>query len=225
MANNYGPMHTPRIVRNLFGVKTEDRTKIRMVGLSSSAHYLGAFVPLIQGSSAAPTGAELGIPAFADDNLILGFVTGFYRHGSDVPIQDDPGRAGTITDATGELPMKYTFGAANDQASTTSATAEEVEIMPIHPGDILEVSLWGASTASVDRGTTTAYGTTTSSANLGVGMSVNATYPFSLLESTAAKNLANLDFITVQLDGKSPVKSNRVYAIPLRTVFGRAVAD
>lgn len=218
MVNNSSPIHMPVIKRNLFGTRVEDRTTLLLPALSSSVHYLGNFVPFIAGSDAAPAGAEFGIPAFADDGIVGGFVVGMRRKNGSVPLWDDALHAGTVTDATGELPVKYTFSATNDQASTTSASLELLEIMPIYNGDILEVSLFGASTASVARGTTVAAGTTLSTANMGVGLAVNVTYPFSLLESGGAKLLANKDFMTTLLDGNQPTNSNRVYVFPIRNL-------
>jgi len=216
--------HMPKIVRNIFGCRPEERSTIAMPGLDSAAIYLGGFVPLVQGSTAAPTGAEFGIPALADDDRILGFVSGFRTKDGSLPLWEDNRKQGTITNGTGELPLKYTFKSTNDESNNQPASPGELAVItPIMPGDILEVSLWGGSTVSVDRGTTTAWGTTTSSANIGVGMSVDTTYHFALTESIAAKNLANLDFITVELDGKKPKLSHRVYVMPIRS-FGQFIA-
>jgi hypothetical protein len=220
--NNYGFMHMPKIVRYASG---ETRTTIKLPALSSAALYLGSFVPFIQGSDAAPTGAELGIPAFADDNRIFGIVVGMSKTGSLTPIWDNPDRLGTVADATGELPLKYTFASTNDEASTTSAKKELVEILPIMPGDILEVATWGGAAVAVARGTTTAAGTTTSSANIGVGMAVAVTYPWAVLESGAAKNLANTDFITVEVDGQKPLNPKHVYVMCIRNFNSMVVAE
>lgn len=223
MATNYGYGYLPKIVR--FGDGNSSRGTISMTGKSSEAIYLGSFVPMATGSDASPSGAELGIPAFTDDSTIIGFVVGFTRNGFTVPIQDDDLRAGTVTDATGFLPMKYTFGAANDDASTTSAVREQVVIMPVQPGDILKVALWGASTSPVARGTTTAAGTTLSSDNMGVALPVNATYPWSLLEASAAKLLANMDFVTVEVDGKKPNSKYFVYVQCVRKFSSLTVPE
>ena len=203
----------PKIVRFAGG---KARSTVSMPGLSSAAIYLGGFVPMIDGSDAAPAGTEFGVPAWGDDDTIYGFVVGFHKLGKIMPIWEEPDYAGTVTAATGELPMKYTFNAANSEASTTSGYYEQVEIMPVMSGDILEVSLWGAGAVSVDRATTTAWGTTTSSANIGVGLAVDTTYHFALLESGAAATLANDDFMTIELDGKKPRRLHRVYVQCIR---------
>lgn len=210
----------PKIVRFAGG---KARTSIFLPALDSSAHYLGAMVPLITGADAAPQGAEFGVPAFTDDSRPMGFVVGMKRQNGSVPLWDDELKAGTVTAATGELPVKYTFSASNDESNTTSAVKEMLEIMELVPGDIVELALWGASTVSVARGTTTAAGTTGSSANVGVGLEVNATYPFALTESTAAVALANLDFITVEVDGKKPANPNHVYAMLVRGALNSVV--
>lgn len=219
MANNYGVMHMPEIKRNLYGLT--QRTTIKLPVEDSTALYLGQFVAM----NDATNGKEFGVTTLADDDFIFGFVVGFTRLDSATPIQDDENRAGTVTDATGEIPMKYTFNAANDEGNTTSAKLELAEIMPIHNGDIIEVSLWGASTASVARGTATPAGTTASSDNIGVSMSVNTTYPFALTESSAAVAQANLDFMTVSLDGHKPNESHRVYVMPIRAFSGFTAAN
>lgn len=219
--------HSPRIVRNLYGLPVEERTTIKLPALDSAAIYLGSFVPFITGTDAAPAGAEFGIPAFTDDSRVFGFVSGFTKGDSNVPIWElgSSDYQGTVTAATGELPLKYTFSSTNDESNTTSADLEQVVITPIHAGDILEVSLWGASTVAVARGTTTTAGTTTSSANIGVSMSVDTTYSFALLESSAAKNTANLDFITTEIDGQKPTNSKRVYAQCIRAFSAFENAD
>lgn len=200
----------PKIVRNIFGITTE-RSTFLLPGLDSAAIYLGQFASIVVGTN----GAEFGIPGWTDDDTIFGIVTGFHKQGSLLPIWDEATISGAITAETGEIPLKYTFAATNDESNTT-AKKEMVEILPIHSGDIIEVTLWGASTASIARGTTTAAGTTASSANIGVSMSVEATYPFALLESSAAVATANLDFITVELDGKKPANSKHQFVMPTR---------
>jgi hypothetical protein len=147
-----------------------------------------------------------------------------HRQGSNVPIWDDANKAGTVTDATGELPVKYTFASTNDEASTTTAKLEQVDVMPIYPGDILEVALWGGAAIAVARGTTTAAGTTTSSANIGVSMAIAATYDFAVLESGASKTTANNDFITVEVDGKKPANPKHVYVMCTRKASSYTVA-
>lgn len=222
MASNYGFRHMPRIVQYAGGVRA--RNTVLMPIKNSAAIYLGGFVPLITGTAAAPQGAEFGVPAFTDDALIYGFVKKFQRPLSLVPIWDDALKKGTVTDATGELPVKYTASASNDGSNATP-DGELAEIMPILPGDILEIALWGASTISVARGTTTATGTTGSSGNFGVGMSVNTTYHFAVTESTAAKALANLDFITIMWNGKQPKDPNHVYVQCVRSGITAVVAE
>ena len=125
LSGNYGGIHMPVLKRSLSGTGAQ-RSTIKLPAKNSAALYLGAFVPLIQGTDAAPTGIEFGVPAIADDNRVGGVVVGFTRDGV-TPIQEDSKRAGTITDATGELPMKYTFASTNDQSNTTSAKLEMVE--------------------------------------------------------------------------------------------------
>lgn len=205
--NNYGAIHMPEIVQY---ANSSARSTVTYVGLDSSAHYLGSFVPFATGSAAAPSGIEFGVPAYSDDSWIGGIVVNFIGPNGE-RLVDDSNRKGTVTDATGELPMKYTFSATNDESNTTSMDGELLEILPICSGDVLEVSLWGASTVSVDRGTTTAYGTTGSSANFGVSLAVDTTYSFALLESSAAKAIANNDFVTVAMRGSKPQKQHRVY--------------
>ncbi|MFQ5493576.1 MAG: hypothetical protein ACE5DX_05460 [Candidatus Dojkabacteria bacterium] len=207
-ASNKGFGHMPRIVS--YGGSSK-RQPVRLTARDSAAIYLGGFVPMIEGTEAAPAGAEFGIPAFSDDDRIYGFVIGFSRNGKALPIQDDPDKAGTVTDATGEVPMKYTFSATNDESNTTSADLEQAIVMPVMPGDILEIALWGGAAVSVARATTTAAGTTNSSANMGVGISVDTTYHFALTESTAAKALADLDFLTTKFNNRQPSNPNHVY--------------
>jgi len=213
-------MHMPRLVRAATG-RAEDRSTWKIPGEDSTKLYMGQFVAL----SDATNGKEFGITTLADDDYIFGFVVGFTRLGSLVPIQDDPLKAGTVTDATGELPMAYTFASTNDESNTTSAKMELAEIMPIQTGDIIEVSLWGASTISVIRGTTTAAGTTASSDNIGVSMATDATYPWALTESTAVVAQANMDFMTVSLDGYKPENTRRVYVSPTRCFSSAGAAN
>lgn len=215
-------MHMPKIVRNRYGLPVSDRTTEKLPGLDSAALYLGQFVPYVTGGLAAPDGIEFGVPAYADDTIIGGIVVGFSRLNGILPIWEDDKRAGTVTQPTGELPLKYTFSSTND-GSNVNATLEQVEVLPIFPGDVIEVTLWGASTASVNRGTTVAAGTTDSTANFGVGLEVSATYPFALLESTGDKDLEDCDFMTWVIDGQQPVNLNRVFVTPIRS-FGSYLA-
>lgn len=216
MSNNYGSPHMPKLVRTAVG-RPQDRTTQKYIAKDSAAIYLGGFVPLWAGSDSAPQGLSFGVPAFTDDYIIGGVVVGFSKLNHNVPIQDDSGYAGTVTNATGQLPMKYTFGASNDQENTTAATLECIEVLPVLAGDVWEVSLWGGSTSPANRGTTVAYGTTDSTANFGTGLSVAATYDFALLESGGDEDLENKDFYTVLLDGNQPTLPFRVYVAPLRT--------
>lgn len=208
MASNNSNM--PKIVRNIYGITTE-RTTLRLPIQDSAAIYLGSFVSLNDPTN----GKEYGVPAFTDDSYIFGIAVGFFRKGSLLPIWEDGNKQGSVTAATGELPLKYTASASNEE-SNASPYLEEIEILPIAPGDIIEVTLWGAGTVAVARATTTAAGTTGSSANVGVSMSVDPTYSFALTESTAAVAQANLDFEVVRLDGNQPKNSKRVYVAPIR---------
>ncbi len=226
MADNYGAPNLPSIKRTFLGGRAEERTAITMVGKSSTKFFLGEFVPFGAGTIAAPT-----IPQYAVDNYqakqFTGyFVTGFYKsNNTSLPIQDDPSRSGTLTDATAVAPMAYTFPANNDDDAGTSAVRELVELMPIFAGDILEVSLSNdAGTAMVARGTTTAFGSSGSSANMGVGLAVEADAPFALQESSASTTLADLDFVTTRIDDRYPALTNRVYVTPIRPGFGGLVA-
>lgn len=214
----------PRLVRNIYG-STSDRGTLKLPIQDSAAIYLGGFVPYVTGDFASGDGVEFGVPAFSDDAAIFGIAVGFTKSDSLLPIDEETSVSGTITAATGELPLKYTAASTNDQSNTSSAVFDMVEILPIQAGDILEVSLWGASTASVARGTTVAAGTTDSTANMGVGLSVNATYHFALTESTGDKDLTDVDFVTTLLDGKQPEETNRVYVMPLRTFDKFSAAD
>lgn len=211
MVNNYGAQHTPVLKRNIYGGEASARTTLRLPVEDGTALYLGQFVAI----NDATNGKEFGVTTLADDDFIFGFVSGFARHGSNTPIWDDPQRAGTVTDATGELPVKYTFASDNDEGNTNNKN-ERVLVTPVMVGDILEVSLWGAGATSVNRGTTTAAGTTGSSANFGVSMSIDTTYPFALTESTAAVAQANLDMMTVELDDRKPENLNRQYVMVIR---------
>ena len=214
MNTNYGAPHQPKIVQMANGGV---RNSIRIPAVDSEAIYMGAFVGFATGAHDTPSGIEFGVKAIADDDHIGGFVIGFYGKDSDTPLQEDSGRQGAITDMTGELPWKYTFSSTNDESNTTSADLETVEIMPICPGDILEVTLWGGAAISVVRGTTTAAGTTTSSANIGVAMAVATTYPWALLESGAAVTFANNDFVTTTFNGKKPANPRNVYVQCIRS--------
>jgi hypothetical protein len=192
-----------------------ERNIVRLPGVDSEAIYLGAVVKR----------TEFGVAAFTDDATAFGVVVGFSRQGSSLPIWDDALKGGTVTDATGQLPAKYTFASTNDESNTTSAKCELVHVLPILPDDVWEFSVWGASTVAVDRGTTTAAGTTASSANSGVHMSVDTTYPWALTESTAAAAATNLDFITTDIGGKKPTLSHRVYVQCVRSFASDRAAN
>lgn len=220
-SKNYGYAHTPKIVRSLDGSAVEGRTTIKVPILDSAALYLGAFVPFVNANG---TLSEFGVKAVADDDYIGGIVVGFTAKDGILPIQDDTSRAGTLTDATGSLPMKYAAASTNDQSNTTSAVMELAEIVCIKNTDVLEVALWGASTIPVVRGTTTAEGTTTSSANFGVALAVDTTYHFALLESGAAATTVDKDFVTVLLDGNQPKNPYHVYVMPVKTQSALASA-
>lgn len=208
MANNYGTPHMPKLIKTYDGTAVSDRTSIAYPILDSAALYIGQFVSIGDRTN----GAEFGIGALADDGLIYGFVEKFTRKGSETPIQDDPDKAGTVTDATSVIPMKYTASSTNDESNTTSAKGELVHIVPLVQGDILEVSLFNdAGTAAVNRGTTTAAGTTDSSANFGVSMPVELDAPFALREAGATKAHADNDFMVVKPGFQEPAELHRVY--------------
>lgn len=208
--NSYGLM--PKIVVPIDRVA---RRAEYITGKDSTLYYLGSFVSNMVGSDTAPDGQEGFIAPFADDTPIYGFVIGFTTKNGSLPIFEDPGRQGTVTNATGDLPAAYTFPASNDEINSVPKL-EKAVVLPIKPGDILEVVLWGASTSPVKRGTTTPFGTTGSSANLNVGLDVNATYPFSLLESSADVDLEDSDFITTKVRGNQPTNPYTVYVKPTR---------
>jgi len=229
--NNFGSPLMPKIKVSLLGNRPEERSTIKFVGLDSSAFYMGQFVDLVAGSAAAPTGAEFGVTPHAAGKPIFGFVVGITPANANFPIWEFAGAAGTVTasvvSAGGTLlPVKYTFASTNDESNTTAMKGEMVEIMPLAPLDVLEVALFaeGSTHAAVNRGTTTAWGTTTSSANFGVGMLTAATEaPMCLLEASAAKNLATLDFITVDINGKKPSNPTHVYCMPISSLAAYSV--
>lgn len=196
-------------------VNDEARATVVLPALDSSVHWIGGLVSLRGTDTAAPAGPEFGVPTYADDQFIYGIVVAFLdRNGAPIQNGDITGQ-GTLVNATGYLPAKYTFSATNEE-SNASPKGEMLEILPIKADDILEMALWGASTAPVKRGTTTAAGTTASSANFGVSLAVNATYPFSLLESTAVVAEANMDFKTVRYFNRHPVNAYKVFVQGIR---------
>lgn len=225
---DYGISTIPRLVRAAQGTANERTTNIYYVK-DSQTLFLGNFVELVRGTSGAPLGAEFGIRGYEASKPIYGVVVKItHSRSSTLPIQDDPARSGTLTDAVllGSYvePLTYAFTSTNDESHTTSAKLETVEVMPIQPNDIWEVSLVNSGgTAYVNRGTTTAAGTTGSSDNMGVGLSVNTTLPYALTESSAANALIGLDFMTTLLDGKKPPLPYRVYVQALRGQFAYAL--
>jgi len=218
----YGTQLMPKIVNTADGKPKSSRGTIKLPGKSSQAYYLGQFVSLIVGSDGTPAGSQYYASPYTGSKELSGIVVGFTRFNSLLPIFDDSGKGGTVTNPTNSsggtlLPAKYTFPAGNDESSGTSATLELLEIMPIFNDDILEMYLWDTvGVKTVTRGTTTAYGSSGSSANIGVGLALDTTYPFVLDESTAAVNLATLDFMTTELVGQKPVNPYTVYVRPLR---------
>jgi hypothetical protein len=211
---NVGVDMRPKLVRNIFGLPTENRETIKIPALDSAVLFLGSFVSL----------REFGVRAFNDDDIIYGFVKNITRKGQLLPIWNDSKMAGAVTAASGYVPAYYTFSATNDESNTTSAKLEMVEIVPVFFGDILSMVLWGASTSPVARATTTAWGTTASSRNIGAYMSVDTTYTFALTESTASATETNLDFRTVSIDGQLPESKYRVYAQCVRSANSYLVA-
>lgn len=212
MNPNYSPIHMPIIKDNVLGLTT-NRLTLRIPAKNSAALYLGSFVSDATDSGTVGTAVAGGVKAFSGANdLILGFVSGFTRNGT-VPIQDDSKYKGTITNATGELPMKYTFTSNNDVTNSTP-DMEMVEITPIWDGDVLEVALWGGSTTSVARGTTT------NSDKLGASFPVNTTYTFALTESSvvaAGSTMTAVQFREVLIAGQQPVNPNHVYVRCIRS--------
>jgi len=199
--NNYGHPNTPDLKQAVDG-KGDCRTRWKWVAIDSSAIFVGEFV----GTMSAPTtGVALGVQAWADNTLIRGYVEGFTRANSARPIAEDPDAAGTVTDATAVVPMKYTFGATQDRGNA-AGVLERVAIVPILPGDILEVTLMNdAGTATADRGTTTG------SDLEGYCLGVEAGAPYGAQESSSSTTATGLDFQIVTIDGTFPRRSDRVY--------------
>lgn len=216
--NNFGFANMPKIIEYAGG----KRRAITMTAKSSSVHWMGGFVGIISGAEA---GVEFGVNTYTDDYYVYGLTTGIFA-ANGMPIQEFANRNGTITNATSFAPLKYTFAATNDEASTTSAKLEYLEVMPILPGDILEVVLSNdAGTAVAARGTTTVAGTTTSTANFGVCLEVNSSAPFTLKESTGVLASANMDFITVSDRRWHPLNPNAVYVQVIRSALTINAAD
>ena len=219
---NYGIGITPTIVENIIGMRLNDRSTLKIPMKSSASLFYGQFVTYIAGSAAAPAGSEFGIVGYTASKPILGIIKGFERINTNFPIQDDKLAQGTVTNAVliGSTlgSWKYTAAATNDESNTVNAILECAIVQPIMPGDILEVPLVNnAGTAFVARGTTITPGTTGSSDNIGVGLSVNTTLPYALTESSASKLLIGLDFQTVSLAGNKPRNSFTVYVKALRS--------
>lgn len=217
--NSYGLM--PRLVVPVDGA---ERRLEYITGIDSGAYFLGSFVANIITSAAAPNGSPGGIAVMGDDKLIYGIAVGFQRNNSSIPIWNDPDKVGTVTNITGQIPAKYTFGSSNDEVNTTP-TLEKVVVLPLKIGDILEIPLWGASTIPVVRGTTVAAGTADSTANIGTGLAVDTTYTFAVLESGGDEDLENKDFITTKVKGKHPKNPYMVYAQLIRSGSTFVVPD
>jgi len=221
-ANDYGIYEVPNLVKSM-GVPYGERATLTVVAKSSTTVYWGQFVAIMNGTQAAPTGIEFGTTSATAGKPIFGVVVGIHKTaGSSYSLADDATRSGTYTAATTitsstsgnrYIPWKYQFAATNDEASTTSAIKEVMEVLPIYSGDIFEISLVNSGgTSFINRGTTTAAGTTGSSDNLHIGFSINSTLPFALTESSAAKALAGLDFISIDVDGRKPSVPYHVFA-------------
>lgn len=213
MANsfNYGGGLQPRLLNE------PERATQSFVGKSSSAIYVGGIVPFTQGTTAAPDGIEYGVPAFAAGDYQFGIVQKVTRQGSDLPIQDDPMYAGTITNGTATAPMKYTFSATNDRGSSSTPKNELLHIQPIKNGDVVEMLLGDGSGNIVARGTTVAEGSADSSANFGIGLDQDINYPWMLIEQSGDKDLDGKEWYTVSISGRAPTNRNKVYVTPIRT--------
>jgi len=211
--SNYGPMHLPSLVKAVG--KGAERGTEDWIAENSAAVYLGSFVSMITALTPA-TGATNSLQTFADDNRVYGYVVGFHKKDSNLPIWEESSYSGTVTNATGELPVLYTFASTN---SDSGGPAEMITVVPVTPDDILEVALWGASAISVARGTTTGSGTP------GYAMSINTTYAFSLLESTSSTTFTNLDAIVVAIRGRQPRNSHHAYVKFQRTQSSAVFAD
>ena len=207
-----------KIVKFAHGDTTREIERYTIV--DSAAIYLGSLVTFITGTIASPTGSEYGVVPFTDDRPIFGIAVGFNKYGSSLSIFNDSNVAGTITNATSILPAKYTASASNDKSNSTRYL-EQVQVLPIMPGDVLEmVLLADAGTSTVNRAAVTA-----GSDMSGMGFSVNATSPFGLTESTASTTLTNLDFISVEIKGEVPRRPDAVYAECIRKAVTLFVAD
>lgn len=213
---NFSAINAPKLVYSPYG-DASSRGTYGMVAIDSSAIYEGSFV---SNMDALGTALAEGVRAFADDDLIVGVAQYFTKYGSSLPIKSAAdGGAGSITNPTGILPMKYTFASTNGRADA-ARKLELVQILPVLPGDIWEVTLLNdAGTATVNRGTTVG------SDLEGYAMSINTTSPFGLQESTASLTTANLDAVIVSLNGRFPERTDRVYVQFLRLVATATLAE
>lgn len=202
---NYGPKNMPKLVYSASG-KASERTTHKIAAIDSSAIYLGSFVSITDSASAS---VAYGCRPFTAADAVYGVAVGFYKQGGEVPVIDQPNQKGTITNATGIFPMKYTFSASNDRSNATP-DMELVEILPVMPGDIWEISLVdNAGTAAGTRGTTTG------SDVEGYALGINTTSPFALNETTSSLTMTGLNFVTTNLNGYLPSRTDRVYVQPI----------
>ncbi len=224
--DNYRMPNTPTLVRSSIGSRAAERTRRKVVAKSSTTFSIGEFVQAADGTIAAPTLNEGGQDKYAVGQFTGYIVTGFFSgKNADLPITDDGDRQGTLIQSTDVKPYGYTFAADNDDLAGDSAKRELVELLPVYAGDVIEVSLFaddGLSTVS--RGTTTAFGTTGSSANMHVGLAVEVDAPMGAQESSASTTLTGLDLFTVRVDDKYPDREDRVYVQLLRPATAIAAA-
>jgi hypothetical protein len=200
MASNYGSPSVPKLLRSLVG--SVNRSSQLLPAVDSESIFLGSFVSL----------TEFGVRAWQAGDYVYGFVQGMRKKNGNFPLFDDSSALGTVTNATTFAPVKYTFTATNDDSTGATAKRELLDIMPILPGDILSVTLSNnAGTAAVNRGTTVAFGTTKSSANIGVFLPIEPDAPFALTESASETASANTQFQTVRLDDNYPEEPTRVF--------------
>ncbi len=207
MTNNFGAINAPTLVYSPFG-DAGKRGTLGVVAINSSAIYEGSFVSIMD---AIGTSLAEGCRAMADDDFILGVAQSFSKPGSSLPIKtSEDGGAGSITAPTGIYPLKYTFAASNGRADA-ARKLEMVNVLPILPLDIWEVTLTVAAGTSLG-----VRGTTTGSDLEGYTLAVNANTPFTLDETSATLTPDNMDAIIVSLNGKFPANPNRVYVQFLR---------
>lgn len=210
--NNYGSPHLPVIKTNILGLHTERET-LSIPAKNSSQVYFGSFITDVADSGTVGTTVLGGVKPWAiNADLILGFVSGFTRNGG-VPLFDDANAKAVVTNAQGEIPVKVTFSATNDVTNATP-DLEFLEVTPIWDGDVIEVALFGASITSVPRGTTTG------SDKYGSSFALNATYPYTILESSvvaAAATMTGVQCREVLIRGQQPANPNHVYVRFTRT--------